>query len=73
METTLMVFPSEEDLETIEKRWNGKVELSPGVDILPVEPPRIKNNSLQSEFSFSGNENRMGYSIAQCGDFGFYF
>jgi hypothetical protein len=73
METTLMVFPSEENLKAIEKRWNGKVELSPGVDILPVEPPRIKNNSLQSEFSFSGNENRMGYAIAQCGDYGFCY
>ena len=73
METTLMIFPSEEDLKAIEKRWNGHVELSPGVDILPVEPPKISNGKLQSEFSFSGNENRMGYSIAQCGDYGFCY
>ena len=73
METTFMIFPSEEDLKTIETRWNGHVELSPGVDILPAEPPKIKNGKLQTEFSFSGNENRMGYSIAQCGDYGFCY
>ena len=73
METTMMIFPSEENLKDIETRWNGHVELSPGVDIIPVEPPKIQNGKLQSEFSFSGNENRMGYSIAQCGDFGFCY
>ena len=72
-ETSIMIFPSEENLKTIETRWNGHVELSPGVDVLPVEPPKIKNGKLQSEFAFSGNENRMGFSIAQCGDFGFCY
>ena len=72
-ETTIMIFPSEEDLKTMETRWNGHVELSPGVDILPVEPPKIQGDKLKSEFNFSGNENRMGFSIAQCGDFGFCY
>ncbi len=73
METTLMIFPSEEDLKNIETRWNRKIELSPGVEILPVEPPKIDKGKLQTEFSFSGNENRMGYSMAQCGDYGFCY
>ncbi len=72
-ETSIMIFPSEESLKKIETRWNGHMELSPGVDIIPVEPPKIKDGKLQSEFNFSGNENRMGYSIAQCGDFGFCY
>ena len=72
-ETSIMIFPSEESLKTIETRWNGHVELSPGIDIIPTEPPKIKDGKLQTEFSFSGNENRMGYSIAQCSDYGFCY
>ena len=72
-ETSIMIFPSEESLKTIETRWNGHVELSPGIDIIPTIPPKIKEDKLQTEFSFSGNENRMGYSIAQCGDYGFCY
>lgn len=72
-ETSIMLFPSEESLKKIEIRWNGQVELSPGIDIIPVDPPKIKDGKLQTEFSFSGNENRMGYSIAQCGDYGFCY
>jgi len=71
--TTIMVFPSEEDLNKIEARWNGGVELSPGMDLVPTEPPKIREGKLKSEFKFSGDENRIGYSFAQCGDFGYCY
>ncbi len=72
-ETNVMIFPTEEDLESIKDRWNGKVTLSPGVDLLPVEPPGIVQGKLKTEFNFSGNEDRMGYAIARCGAYGFCY
>ena len=72
-ETSIMLFPSEEDLQAIEKRWNGHVEMGPGLDVLPTEPPKIKDGKILCEFNFSGNENKMGYSVAECGDYGFCY
>ena len=73
LETSIMIFPSEENLKAIESRWNSKVELSPGMELIPSEPPRIRDGKLKSEFTFSGDQTRMGYSLAQCGDFGFCY
>jgi hypothetical protein len=72
-ETSIFIFPSEENLKTIETRWNGHVEMAPGLDVLPVEPPKIRDGKIKSEFDFSGNDNRMGYAIAQCGGHGFCY
>lgn len=73
MGTSIIVFPSEEDLSKIEARWQGGVEISPGMDLMPTVPPKIREEKLSSEFKFTGDETRLGYAFAQCGDFGFCY
>jgi hypothetical protein len=71
--TSIIVFPSEEDLSKIEARWKGGVALSPGMDLEPTVPPKIREGKLSSQFKFTGDDNRVGYSFAQCGEFGFCY
>ncbi len=71
--TTILMYPSEESLKDIETRWQGKVEFSPGVELIPESKPQINDGFLQSAFGISGNDNRKGFAYAECGEFGFCY
>jgi hypothetical protein len=72
-ETTIVIFPTEESLQKIQTRWNGKVELSPGVELIPTDPPKMSEGRIVTAFTLKGDINRTGFAYASCGDFGFCY